>query len=80
METIILILAVCLSNVFCLFVGARIGQKVNNNEPVKLPNPAKAIEEYKENKEYREEQDKLNSMLENINNYNGTGMGQRDLK
>ena len=53
MEPITLIVVISILNIVCFFVGAKVGQKVVNNEPIKLPNmnPVKVIEEYKEAKE-----------------------------
>lgn len=71
--------------VFILFsfvIGVRIGQKVNNDEPIRL-NPIRAIDEYKEEKEVKrqikETETKLNVMLDNIDSYDGTGLGQKDI-
>lgn len=81
METILLIATISILNIVCFFIGAKVGQKVNKGEDIKLPNinPVKAIEEYKETKEYKENQERFNTMLDNINNYDGTGIGQRDI-
>lgn len=81
MEPIILIVVISILNIVCFFVGAKIGQKVANNEPIKLPNmnPVKVIEEYKEAKENKEEQERFNTMLDNINNYDGTSLGQKNI-
>lgn len=63
-------------------IGVRIGQKVNNDEPIKL-NPVRAIDEYKEEKEVKrkikEAESKLNVMFDNIDTYDGTGLGQKDI-
>ncbi len=68
-------------NIFCFIIGAKVGQSVSKGADVKLPNlnPIKLIKEQKENKENREQLEKYNTMFENINNYDGTGMGQKDL-
>ena len=79
MEQIILIGIVVLSNILCFTIGAKIGQKVINEEPITLPNPVKAVENYRTEREYKEEQRKLEIMLENINNYDGTSLGQKDV-
>lgn len=78
---ILLVVSVGVINILCFFIGAKVGQKVTNNEPLKLPNlnPIKAIEDYKENKEYEEDKERFNTMLDNINNYDGTGLGQKDI-
>lgn len=81
METILLIATISILNIVCFFIGAKVGQKVNKGEDIKLPNinPVKAIEEHRETKEYKEEQERFNTMLDNINNYDGTGIGQKEI-
>ena len=64
-------------------IGVRIGQKVNNNEPIEL-NPVKVYKDYKEEEESKRQlkfsEEAMNTMLENIDNYNGTAEGQKDIK
>lgn len=83
METIILVLSIGIMNILCFFIGAKVGQKVIKGEDIKLPNPIKAIEETKESwefkKEQEEENERLKIQLENIDNYNGTPLGQKDI-
>lgn len=83
METIILVLSIGIMNILCFFIGAKVGQKVVKGEDIKLPNPIKAIEETKESwefkKEQEEERERLKIQLENIDNYNGTPLGQKDI-
>ena len=83
METIILVISIGIMNILCFFIGAKVGQKVVKGEDIKLPNPIKAIEETKETwefkKEQEEENERLKIQLENIDNYNGTPLGQKDI-
>lgn len=83
METIILVLSIGTMNILCFFIGAKVGQKVIRGEDIKLPNPIKAIEETKETWEFKKEQEEANErlkiQLENIDNYNGTPLGQKDI-
>lgn len=81
LQITLLIAAISILNIVCFFIGAKVGQKVIKGEEIKAPNlnPVKVIEEYKESKEYREEQDRFNTMMDNINNYDGTGLGQKDI-
>lgn len=83
METIILVLSIGIMNILCFFIGAKVGQKVIKGEDIKLPNPIKVIEETKETWEFKKEQEEANERLqielENINNYNGTPLGQKDI-
>lgn len=83
METIILLTSIGIMNILCFFIGAKVGQKVVKGEDIKLPDPIKAIEETKDTwefkKEQEEENERLKIQLENINNYNGTPLGQKDI-
>ena len=71
LEIILLISSIGLLNVLCFFIGARVGQKVVKNEPLKLPNPIEAVKTYEEKKEEEEAYKKLQEDLEQINNYDG---------
>lgn len=82
MLAIILILAVSGTlNVVCFFIGAKVGQTVMKDEPLKTPelNPVKIIEERREQRVLKEEQDRISTILENIDNYDGSGVGQKDV-
>ena len=79
---IVLILAVSGTlNVVCFFIGAKVGQTVVNDEPLKTPelNPVKIIEQRREEKALKEEQDRNSIILENIDNYVGDALGQKDV-
>lgn len=76
METVL----IALINLLSFYLGAKIGQTVAKGEKLEIPTPVKVIEEVKENRERKKEQDKLNTMLENINNYDGTGAYQKDIE
>ena len=81
--TIVLVLVftliLCTSNVMCFFIGARIGQKVVNKEPLKVSSPMEKIEEHKRKKEEKYELERQAVLFENIDNYDGTGYGQKDV-
>lgn len=68
-------------NVVCFFVGAKVGQKVVKGEPIELPsiNPMEAIREAQDKREAEREQRKLDTILQNIETYDGTGNGQKDV-
>ena len=82
METMLLVLEIGMLCIVCFFIGAKVGQKVSKGEDIKIPNPVEIIDNVKERKEYREEQienqKEFNTNLDNINNYDGTELGQRD--
>ena len=71
LETILLIAVVGTLIIVAFFIGAKIGQKVANNEPIETPsiNPLQAYKERMEKKEVEDEIDKLGKTLANIDNY-----------
>ncbi len=66
-------------NVLCLLIGVKIGQKATKGEELTIPTPTKIITEIKENRERKMEEELNAKILENIDNYNGTSAGQKDL-
>ena len=66
----------------CFLIGAKIGQKVSKGEAVELPsvNPINAIRERRGNKEAEMQADKFDTILRNIERYDGTGKGQEDVR
>jgi hypothetical protein len=81
METILTILVVGTLNAVCFFIGAKVGQKVVKGEPIELPsvNPIKAYRESQDRKQAEKEADKLGTILANIEAYDGTSAGQKDV-
>lgn len=81
METVILILLVGTLNIVCFFLGAKVGQKVVKGEAIETPsfNPMRAYREEQSKKEADREQSRYNTIMENIEAYDGTGMGQKDV-
>lgn len=81
METNILIITIGLINALCFVLGAIIGQKVRMGKEIEMPRiePLNAIREHNENKEQRKEQERLRVIAENIDNYNGTAIGQQEV-
>jgi hypothetical protein len=78
---ILIILTVGTLNVVCFLFGAKVGQKVVKNEPIEIPslNPLKAYREAQERRQADREADKLDTILQNIEAYDGTGAGQKDV-
>lgn len=64
-----------------LVVGAKVGMSVVKGEPIELPsiNPLKAYREREDKKEAEREQEKLDTILQNIEAYDGTGANQKDV-
>lgn len=78
---ILLILTVSILNVGCFLIGVKVGQKVVKGEEVELPsvNPIKAYREAQEKRQAEREADRLDTILQNIEAYDGTGLGQKDV-
>ena len=65
----------------CFLIGAKVGQTVSKGEEIKLPtvNPLKAYREHEAKKEAEMEQNRFDTILQNIEKYDGTGKGQEDV-
>ncbi len=65
-------------------LGLILGNNLKNNKEIKMPelNPVKIYKEYKTEKIEQEKLDEkakiMEINLENIENYDGTGLGQKD--
>lgn len=81
MENLLLTIAVGALNIVCFYIGAKVGQKVSNGEPIEIPkvNPMKAYREEQSRKEAEKEQIRRNTIMENIEAYDGTSAGQKDV-
>lgn len=81
MQTVLIIMT---TGFICL-LSFYMGLNANNKEPIKIPtiNPIKRYQEHKEEKKEtrREklEREILEINIENINNYDGTSLGQKDI-
>ena len=67
-------------NIFCFMIGAKISQKAQNNETIELPkiDPLQAYRDIQAEKEAKREQDRLDVIMQNIDNY-GTEKPQMDV-
>jgi hypothetical protein len=84
METVLLVLATGTLCIVCFFIGVKAGKKEKIKAPeVKDLNPIKKIQEIQikkeETKEAELEKKKIETILENIDSYNGTAEGQKDV-
>ena len=60
--------------------GAKVGQAVRNGEKVQvLPDPIKAVRDQRVEREAEKERKRMETILSNIESYDGTGMGQKDV-
>jgi hypothetical protein len=78
---VLLILAVGALCIVCFVVGAKVGQKVAKGEDITLPNidPMEAIRAKQDKKQAQMEQDRIDTIMRNIEGYDGTGRGQEDV-
>lgn len=82
-----IILVSVISNVFSFYIGAKIAQKRENNEDIKYKdivpeitlNPVKIHQKKEEEKEHQKELEKLEIIMQNIENYDGTDYKQKDV-
>lgn len=72
-----------LQNLICVIIGLKVGLALNKGGSFSLPNPIKEYAEHQAKKEAKRqakaEQDKIETILKNIENYDGTGFGQMDV-
>ena len=68
-------------NIFCFLIGAKVGQTVSKGEEVKVPtiNPMEIVKEHKAKLKAESELDKLDTIMRNIETYDGTSNGQKDV-
>lgn len=80
MDSLIL-LAAGVVNLACFFVGAKVGQKVAKGEKIETPNlnPMQAIRERRDRKAAQEEQEQIDIIMQNVEVYNGTSQGQKEV-
>lgn len=78
---VLLILVMGFMCIICFMVGAKVGQTVSKGEEVKLPsvNPMDAIRKHQERKEAEFEQDRLDTIMRNLEAYNGSSDGQKEV-
>jgi hypothetical protein len=78
---ILLVLTVGALCIGCFLIGAKVGQTVSKGENLELPsvNPLEAYRKHEAKKEAEMEQAKIDTIMRNIENYDGTGNNQEDV-
>lgn len=77
--TIVAMGFVCMA---CFLMGAKVAQKAGKGEEINMPNvpnPIEAIRERRDKKEAEMAQDRFETIMRNIDGYDGTGNGQKDV-
>ena len=79
---VVTILAMGFVCIACFMIGAKVGQQTAKGEKVELPtvNPMEAYREREAKKEAKKEQDKLDTIMRNIESYDGTPKGQEEVR
>jgi hypothetical protein len=69
-------------NVVCFLIGVSIRQKVDRDETVempKIPSPVKIVNSMRADRIAKAEQQKYETIFQNLEAYDGTSFGQKDL-
>ena len=69
-------------NIACFVIGAKVGQTVSNGEEIKTPtiiSPIEAARNREEKKLAQMEQNRIDTIMRNIERYDGTTKGQEDV-
>lgn len=80
MDAIIMIVFT-LSNIACFIIGAKTGQIAAKGKDIPFAStpPIKPQADRRAEKKHKAEQDMLRTILENVDAYDGTGFGQKEL-
>lgn len=79
---VLLVLVAGMTNMACFFLGAKVGQTVSKGETIQAPEIKGPMELYRERREKKEEEaemDRMEKILQNIEVYDGTDIGQQDI-
>lgn len=68
-------------NIACFYFGAKIGQTVVKGKEIEAPtlNPMEHYRQHQERKHVEEEKSRIDTILRNIEKYDGTANGQEDV-
>ena len=75
---IVLVLTVGVLCIGCFIVGAKVGQTVSKGEDIETPtiNPMEAYRKHEAKKAAQAEQERIDTIMRNIESYDGTSRGQ----
>lgn len=77
-ETLIIVAIVSAMNILCFLIGGKVAQMIYKGKEIKVvPNPVKEIKEAIEENEISKEEQRFRDIADNIDNYNGTSIGQK---
>lgn len=77
----LMILTLGFINLACFLMGAKVGQSVKSGKEIEMPaiNPMEAYRKHEAKREAREEQERIDTIVRNIECFDGTGRGQEDV-
>lgn len=77
------IAVMCIGFIACFITGAKVGQAVQKGKDIEFEFPAaspiETIKTHLSKKDAQKEQDRLDAIMQNIESYDGTSFGQRDI-
>jgi hypothetical protein len=78
---ILLVVTVGVLCIGCFLIGAKVGQTVSKGETIEMPsiNPLEAYRKHEARKEAQAEQERIDTIMRNIESYDGTGNNQEDV-
>ena len=86
MNLVLILISTIIISAFIMFsfiVGLHYGSKVKKNEVINIPTPNKVIQKKRQQIRFEEEKERkdqaLETMLYNIEVYDGTGNGQKEI-
>ena len=82
MEIALILVAAGILCIGSLVIGVNVGMSVNRGEDIHLPTvktPMEAYRQHEAKKEAQKEQDRMETIMRNIENYDGTSNGQEDV-
>lgn len=85
MEAVIITACVALANIACFLIGVKTGMAVAKDEPITLPMPRAFDYTKQKDNEYEQREaeivrQKIDTILHNIECYDGTSNGQKDVR
>ena len=82
MDIVWLLAIASLSNIACFFIGAKIGQTVSKGETIETPtvNPMEVYRKNQAQKEADRKRERYDTIMRNIDKYDGTGYGQEEVR
>ena len=82
MDVVLLLAIASISNIACFFIGAKVGQTVSKGETVETPtvNPMEVYRKNQAQKEADRKRERYDTIMRNIDKYDGTGYGQEEVR